>query len=70
MAFLDLRTSRDDDQQRQSGRPIGEVLQEGHQALLGPMQVLHNDDRRSGGRERLEELPPGGEGLCLLSWGS
>jgi len=42
------------------------VADEGQQGVVGPVQVLEDHDQRPPGRHRLEEAPPGGEGLLLL----
>ena len=63
MALVQLRPGRADDQQRHALRPVGQVLEEGEQRGVGPVQILEDEHRRPVGREPLEEAPPGGEGL-------
>ena len=45
---------------------LGQVPDKGQQGVVGPVQVLEDDDQRPPGRHRLEEPAPGGEGLRLL----
>ncbi len=47
-----------------SAHPVDELVDEVEQALVGPVQVLEHEDERPLLGERLEEAPPGGEGLA------
>ncbi len=49
-----------------AGRPLGNVLDELEQALVGPVDVLEHEDRRSLLADPLEEGAPGREQLLAL----
>ena len=66
MALLDLGTSGHDDEQRQSGGALGEVLEERDERRVGPVQVLDHQDGGSRRSDLLEEASPRGEGLLAL----
>ena len=46
-------------------RPVDEVVDEVEQAVVGPVQILEDEDERALLGERLEEPPPGRERLRL-----
>ena len=52
-----------DDEYRDPGRPVDEVVDEVQQALVRPVEVLEDDDERALLREPLEEPPPRREAL-------
>ena len=58
-----LGPRRRDDEQRNVRHPVDELVEEVEQALVGPVDVLDDDDERPLFRETLEEAPPGGERL-------
>ena len=47
VALLDLGPGRDDDEQRQPRGALGEVFEERDERLVGPMEVLDHEDRRT-----------------------
>ena len=65
-AFVQLAPRGAHDQQRNPLRPLGQVLEEREQGLIGPVQVLEYEDRRVRGRESLQEAPPRREQLLPL----
>ena len=60
-----LRTRRRDDEERNVGHPVDELVEEVEQAFVGPVEVF--DDEHEGPLicHRLEEAPPRGE--CLAA---
>ncbi len=54
-----LGTRRAEGEQRDSARPVDEVVDEVEQRLVGPVQVLEDEDERAIVRYRLEEATPG-----------
>ena len=60
-----LWAGRADDEQRNSRRPVDEVIDEVEQAVVRPVQVLEDEDERVLLGERFEEPPPGRERLGL-----
>ena len=52
-----------EDQQRHAARPVDEVVDEVEQRVVGPVQVLEDEDERALVGDRLEEAAPGREGL-------
>ena len=61
MTLEELRPGRADHQERQSRRPVHEVLHELEQRRAGPVHVLEDQDQRLVVRDRLEETPPSGK---------
>ena len=59
----ELRPRAADDEERDAAQPVDELVDEVEQALVGPVQVLEHEHERPLLGERLEEAPPGGEGL-------
>ena len=47
MLLLQLRTRRTEHEQRHALRPIGEMLEERQQGIIGPVQVLEHEHRRA-----------------------
>ena len=70
MTLEELRPRRADDQERQTGRPVHEILHELEQRRAGPVHVLEDQDQRSVGRDGLEETSPGGKRLGSLGHAS
>ena len=58
-----LRPRRPDDEQRNAGRPVGEVVDEVEQAVVRPVQVLEDEHERPLLGEPLEVAPPRREAL-------
>ncbi len=58
-----LRTGRAEEQQRHAVGPLREVRQEIEHRRIGPVEVLDDDDRRSVGRDPLDETAPREERL-------
>ena len=56
-----LRPGGRDDEERNVGHPVDELVEEVEQAVVGPVQVLHHEDERPLMGQRLEEVPPRGE---------
>src|SRR5919106_4077534 len=52
-----------DDEHGDVREPVDQVVDEVEQAVVGPVQVLEDEHERPLLAERLEEPPPGGEGL-------
>ena len=52
-----------DDEQRDVGHPVDELVEKVEEALVGPVDVLDDDDERTLLGETLEEAAPGGERL-------
>ena len=61
-----LRAGGAEHEQRNAARPLDEVVDEVEQRVVGPMQVLEDEDERTLFRERLEEPAPGRERLAAL----
>ena len=61
-----LRAGGADDEQRNAARPVHEIVDEVEQCLVGPMQVLEDEDERALLRERFQEPAPGRERLAVL----
>ena len=62
-ALEELGPRRRDDEQRYVGHPVDELVEEVEEALVGPVDVLDDDDERALLGETLEEAAPGGERL-------
>ena len=58
-----------EDQHRDISHPVREMLDEVEQALVGPLQILEDEDERVIFGERFEEAPPRCERLVLRSGG-
>ena len=56
----ELRPGRRDEQQRDVAEPLDELVDEVEQAVVGPVQILEDDDDRAALRDRLEEPTPRG----------
>ena len=65
MLLLQLRTGGAEHQQRHAFRPVGQMLEEGEQGRVCPVQILEHQHGRPLGGQRLQEAPPCGEGLLL-----
>ena len=65
MGLLQLRASRTEHQQRHPLRPVGQVLEEGEQRVVCPVQVLEHEHGRALCGQPLQETPPGRERLVL-----
>ena len=52
-----------DDEQRHAGRPVGEVVDEVEQAVVGPVQILEDEHQRPLLGQRLEQAAPRRERL-------
>jgi hypothetical protein len=64
-----LRPCAANDEQRNAGRPVDDVVDEVEKRLVRPVQVLDDQDERALFRERLEKRPPRGERLAALTGG-
>ena len=62
-ALVQLGAGGADKEHRHPLRPFDDVLEKGEQRLLGPVQVLEDEDGRTRCGDRLQEAPPGGERL-------
>ncbi len=62
-ALEELGPRSRDDEQRHVGQPVDELVEEVEEALVGPVDVLDDDDERALLGETLEEAAPGGERL-------
>ena len=58
-----LRPRGAEDEERDAARPVDEVVDEVEQRVVGPVQVLEDEDERALVGDRLEVAPPGGERL-------
>ena len=59
LTIRELRPGQGDDEQRMVARPLQHVLDERHQGLVGPLEVLeHHDDGPALGQAFEEEPPP------------
>ena len=65
----ELRPCAANDEQRNAGRPVHEVVDEVEKRLVRPVQVLDDQDQRALFRERFEKRPPRGERLAALTGG-
>ncbi len=61
-----LRAGGAEHEQRNAARPLDEVVDEVEQRLVGPVQVLEDEDERTLFRERFQEPAPGRERLAVL----
>ena len=53
-----LRACRADDEERHSAGPVDEVVDEVEKSVVGPVEILEDEDEWTLLRERLEEEPP------------
>ena len=58
-----LGARRAEDEERDAARPVDEVVDEVEQRVVGPVQVLEDEDERPLVGDRLQEAAPGGERL-------
>ena len=65
MPLVQLGPGGAEEEQRHALRPVGQVLEEGEERLVGPVQVLEDEHRLPPLRPRLEHAAPGGERLLL-----
>ena len=65
----ELRPGGGDHEQRDVVHVRREVVEEGEQGLVGPVQVLEDEDQRTLGGESLDEGGPGGEVLLARGLG-
>ena len=63
--LVELRAGVAEEEQGHPLRPVGQVLEEGEESRVRPVQVLEDEHRLPRLRPRLEEAAPGGEGLLL-----
>ena len=63
-ALEQLRPGRGEDEERDTGHPIDDVVDEVEQVVVGPVEVFEDEHERSTVGERLEEASPGGERLA------
>ena len=66
--MLELGSGRRDDQQWDGARKVDEVFDEIEEGVLGPMEILEDDDGRSRFCEVLEQSPDRPEKLFLGRW--
>ena len=64
-AFEQFPPGRAEDQDRNVGHPVGEVLDEIEQPVVRPLNVLEDEDERMLLGQRLEEAAPRGERFFL-----
>jgi hypothetical protein len=62
-AVEQLRSRRCEDEQREVAQPLSNRLDELEQAVVGPVQVLEDEDDGLNGCHSREEAPPGREPL-------
>ncbi len=65
MALLELGAGRGEQDERQPRGVVDEVGQEGDERVVGPVEVLDDEDGWTALRDLLEEAAPGGERLLL-----
>ena len=65
MLLVQLGAGRAEDEQRHALRPVGQVLEEGEQGVVCPVQVLEDEHGRALCGQRFQEAPPGRERLLL-----
>ena len=63
MAFVELRSRRAQEEERNAAHPVGEILDEGEERVVRPVQILEHQHGRSLGCEALDESPPRGHGF-------
>ncbi len=68
--FVELRAGRGHQKHRDPFGVVGDVLQEGEQRVVGPVQILEDEHRWVALGDRLQEPPPGGEVLLPPGLGS
>ena len=61
-----LRARERQDEDRVGARPVEQILDEVEQPVVGPLQVLEQEDDRLARRHPLEEDPPGGEEILFV----
>ena len=66
MPFEELRARGTDQEERRRPHLRDEVLDEGEQSLVGPVQVLEDEHGRLGSGELLQEARPSGEVLLAI----
>ncbi len=66
VALEQLRTSRRDDEQWDPLRPVRKVFEKREHGVVGPMDVLEDEDRRMGLGDLLQEGPPRREELVAF----
>ena len=67
--FEQVEPRRTEDEHRDVAHPVGEMLDEVEQAVVGPLDVLEHEHDGVLLGERLEEPPPRDEGLLLRARG-
>jgi hypothetical protein len=60
----EIGTGRREHEDRNAAGPVDDVIHEVQQCVVRPMQVVDDEDERLFLRQRLQEPPPGGEGLA------
>ena len=66
MALVELGPSRAEDEDRQARRPVDEALDEFEERVVGPVEVLEEEDERPSAGNRLDEALPGAERLLAI----
>ena len=69
VALVELRAGRPDKEQGDALCDVGQVLEEGEERLVGPVQVLEDEHGRALLGDSLQEPAPGGEELLALGRG-
>ena len=65
MLLEELRAGAAEQQQRQVVRPVSDVLEEGEQRVVCPVQVFEDEHGRALCGQRFQEAAPGRERLLL-----
>ena len=63
--LVQLRARGAEQQERHAFRPVGDVLEEGQQRLVSPVQVFEDEHGLTRLGPRFEHAPPGVEGFRL-----
>ena len=66
MALVELGPSRAEDEDRQARRPVDEALDELEERVVGPVEVLEEEDERPSAGNRLDEALPGAKRLLAI----
>ena len=68
MALVELGPSRAEHEDRQARRPVDEALDEFEEGVVGPVEVLEEEDERPSAGNRLDEALPGAEGILPVGF--
>ena len=68
MPLIQFRAGRADKEKWDAFGPIGDVLEKVEECRVCPVEILEDKDRRSGGRECLEETAPSSKRFLPLSF--